>query len=122
VAKRIDVLINKILSERDLLAIQSADEVTAGEQFTVKHITYGKREPRLAETPMEVATPVITKGLKNIRAGLKKTEQSAEAALAAVDAAKPAKKKRKMKPLTPERKAQLVATLAKARAAKKGKA
>lgn len=122
VSKRIDILINKILSERDALALQSADEVTAGEQFTVKPITYDKKQPRLTQAPVEIATPVLTKGLKGIRAGLKKTEQSAEAALAAVDSAKKAKPKRKLKkPMSPERKAQLVASLAKARAARGGK-
>lgn len=126
VSKRVNLLINKILSERDMLALQAADEVTAGEQFTVKPVTYDKKPARIrledAVEPMEIATgkltPAMKKGLEKVAAGLKKTEMSASAALAKVDASK---KRRVRAPLPPERKAKAIAALAKARAAKKAK-
>lgn len=117
VSQRIHLLINKILSERDLLALQAADEITAGTQFTVKPVTYGKREPRLEQAPVEISTaPKMTKELKRVEAGLKKVQLSAAEALAVVDAEK--KSKRKRAPMTPEQKAKAVESLKKARAAR----
>src|ERR1051325_10229884 len=147
IAPRGRQVVNMLIGAGDELALAAADEVSAGTQVTKKVVTYGGKGKGTAVvlppgaklvatglSPTE-ATAMLLADMKGSSVLPHKRACSLcrepghwatncpnahkiQDAKKAEVAARPVKKPRA--PMSPERKAQLIATLAKARAAKKG--
>lgn len=137
VAPRMNEIINRLISAADDIALDAANEVSAGTQRTVRKLTYGKTQ--VYDVPDDklvsgVKTfndlPIkLTPGKRSCSLCRQPGHQARncpnahliQAQKKAAVAARPVKKTRG--PVSPERRAQLVANLAKARASrgKKGK-
>ena len=120
--KSLNKVINHLISAADELKLTAADEVTQGLIPKVKVIKYGQKQ-----TPENNPAVTLAEGKRACSMCRKPGHRAANCpeahifqqakkdAVAARDS-KPARKPRK--PMSPERKAQLIVTLAKARAAR----
>jgi hypothetical protein len=142
IAPQVRRTVNMLIGAADELSLVAADEVSAGESVTKRVVTYRGKErdtttldvpdpaevARVAAHPMSGYVDGGWSGPKKRACSLCHqtghwakncpNAHTIQDAKKAEVAARPVKRARA--PLSPERKAQLIATLAKARAAKKG--